>query len=98
MELSRSSFSSSSSMRLPQVSLVTMPSSSALSALTGVRVALCAIVLDTTPVPEATGSWAAWLWVIYPRLVLPRLNKPQLTAVPFDRQRLTFLLNELETP
>ena len=67
MELSWSSFSSSSSMHSPQVSLVTMPSSLALSALTGVRAALCAVVLCTTPVPRATGSWAAWLWAIYPR-------------------------------
>ena len=68
MEPSRSSISSSNSIHSPQVSLMTMPSSSALSELlvTGMKVALCAIVLFTTLDTEATGSSAAWLWAVYP--------------------------------
>ena len=48
-----------------------MPSSSALSELlvTGVKAALCAVVLGTTPDTEATGSLAAWLRAVYPRFI-----------------------------
>ena len=69
MEPSRSSVSSFNSIRSPQVSLVMMPSSLELSELlvTGVKAALCAIVLGTTPDTEATDSSAAWLRAVYPR-------------------------------
>ena len=65
MELSWSTVSSSSCMCLPQVSLVMMLSLSVLSPFTGVRAALCAVVLGTTPV--LGGNWASWLRAIYPR-------------------------------
>ena len=69
IEPSQSSVSSSSSIRSPQVSLVMMPSSSTLSELlvTGVKAALCAVVLGTMPDTEATGSSAAWLRTVYLR-------------------------------
>ena len=58
MEPSRSSVLSSSSICSPQVSLVTMRSSSTLSELlvTGVKAALRAVVLGTTPDTEANFS------------------------------------------
>ena len=56
MELSGSSVLSSSSICLPQVSLVTILSSLALSKLLVTGMKVCAVVLGTTPDTEAIGS------------------------------------------
>ena len=88
MEPSQSSVSSSSSIRSPQVSLVTMPFSSALLKLlvTGMKAALCAVVLGTTPDTEATGSSAAWVAgsIRTCASVHPRPSELQLAAFPFN--------------